>query len=354
MNSEVRENLIDATAPIRIAARIIDSAAVPIALVHRDGQLLGTVTDGDIRRGLLRGVGLDAPVTQVMNARPFTARPDIADDAARKMMQDRSILQLPLVDGAGRIAGLKAVTEIDRRAAAAPSPENLVVIMAGGLGRRLRPITADVPKPMIEVGGKPILATILERFVAQGFRRITLAVNYKREMIENYFGERFLDADLTYLREDRPMGTAGALGLVPDGEKLPLIVVNGDLLARINFHHLLKFHQERGAPATMGVFEYKHTVPYGVVSIADQYFDEIVEKPVHRYFVNAGIYVLAPQTLKLVPKDAPLDMPTLFERVKAGGQPPAVFPLREYWIDIGRMDDLRQAQAEFFGAFPDD
>jgi NDP-sugar pyrophosphorylase family protein len=150
------------------------------------------------------------------------------------------------------------------------------------------------------------------------------------------------------------MGTAGALGLAPRGQTAPMIVMNGDLLARVNFHHLLKFHQEHAAPATMGVFEYKHTVPYGVVTIENQFFAEIVEKPVHRYFVNAGIYVIEPEILDMIPDDRAIDMPTLFERVKSAGRPPAVFPLREYWIDIGRIDDLRQANREFSGAFPTD
>ncbi|MBM3513477.1 MAG: CBS domain-containing protein [Alphaproteobacteria bacterium] len=344
------ENLIATNATISDALRVIDSAAIPIALVHRDGRLVGTVTDGDVRRGLLRGVTPADHVAQVMNARPVTAPENISAADASRIMRQRSILQLPLIDRDGRIVGLKSIAADDNVANAA---DTTVVIMAGGRGTRLRPITEDIPKPMVEVGGRPILDIIVERFVSQNFKQIFLSVNYKREIIEAYFGDgaRF-GAHINYLREDRPLGTAGALGLLPRDIKGPLVVMNGDLLARVNFHHLLKFHQEQAASATMGVFEYKHTVPYGVVQFEDQFFHGIVEKPVHRYFVNAGIYVLDPSARDLIPGGR-ADMPALFERIKAAGQKPAVFPLREYWIDVGRIEDLHQARDDFEGAFPE-
>ena len=338
----IAENLLGPGAPISAAIKIIDGSGAPIALVHDQGRLIGTVTDGDVRRGVLKGIGAHEPIERVMNRRPVTAPADISDLDAGRVMRQRSILQLPLVDREGRVVGLKSMADSDNVAIAA---ETAVVLMAGGRGTRLKPITEDVPKPMVEVGGKPILATIIERFVAQAFSRIWLSVNYKREIIEDYFGDgaRF-GARIAYLRETRPMGTAGALSLVPPTVTGPVIVMNGDVLARVNFHQLLKFHQEQAVSATMGVFEYKHTVPYGVVRFEDQYFQGIAEKPVHRYFVNAGIYVLAPSVLRSIAPDAPIDMPQVFEGLKAAGRAPAVFPLREYWIDVGRMDDLRQAE----------
>lgn len=351
MSVSFLDQLLSDGATIADAIRIIDGSRVPIALVHRDHRLIGTVTDGDVRRGLLRGVTTTDPVARVMNPRPVTAPGDISEQEAARMMRQRSILQLPLVDRDGRIVGLRSIASADNVANAA---ETTVVIMAGGRGTRLKPITEEIPKPMVEVGGRPILATIVERFVSQDFKRILISVNYKRDIIEEHFGDgaRF-GAQIGYLREDRPMGTAGALGLLPREIKNPIIIMNGDLLARINFHHLLKFHQEQSASATMGVFEYKHTVPYGVVQFEDQFFHGIVEKPMHRYFVNAGIYVLDPSTLGLIPADQPLDMPDLFEQIKTAGRRPAVFPLREYWIDVGRVEDLHQARDDYVGAFPD-
>lgn len=349
----VGANLVAATATIADAIAVIDRAGgAPIALVHEAGRLIGTVTDGDVRRGQLKGIGPEQPVTRIMNVRPVTAPAGTSARDAERIMRQRSIMQLPLVDRDGTPVGIHALADSDNVSAAA---ETLVVLMAGGRGTRLKPITEDVPKPMVEVGGKPILSTIVERFVAQAFTRIVLAVNYKREIIEDYFGDGAkFGARISYVREAQQMGTAGALSLLSEPARGPVIVMNGDLLARVNFHRLLKFHQEQAAAATMGVFEYKHTVPFGVVHFDGEAFGGIVEKPVHRYFASAGIYVLAPEVIAGIARDRPTDMPAVFERVKASGRPPAVFPLREYWIDVGQIDDLKQAERDFGSAFPQD
>jgi len=227
------------------------------------------------------------------------------------------------------------------------------------LGTRLRPLTDDRPKPMIEVGGRPILATLIDRFVEQGFTRVYISVNYRKEMIEDYFGDgaRF-GARISYIHEDQARGTAGALALIPERPKRPVIVMNGDLLSKISFAHLLKFHEEHQAAATMSVREYRFTVPYGVVEADGHVLTAVTEKPEHKFFVNAGIYVLSPDAFDLIPADRPFDMPELFTLLLARATEnkaarPAVFPLREYWIDIGRLDDLNQAQREFATLFSD-
>lgn len=364
MPFDFRANLIAPTDSILATLGIIDSHGVPVGLVHEAGRLIGIVTDGDIRRGLLRGVSLNAPVAEVMNRAPITRAAGISDAEAARVMAQHRILQLPLLDSTGRIVALKLLADIaapraaDEGEGAEPpraARDNPVLIMAGGRGTRFRPLIVDEPKPMLEVGGKPILATIIERLVRQGFTRLYLAVNYKRELIEAHFGDgRDFGAAIAYLREPEAMGTAGALALLPAGLTKPLIVMNGDVLTKINLHQLLDFHAEAGAAATMAVREYAFTVPYGVVKVEGQHLAEIEEKPEQKFLVNAGIYVLEPRALDLVAPGAALDMPELFQRIKGRYGPPAVFPMREYWIDVGRAADLIRAHREFGAEFLDD
>lgn len=349
MNRDFRENLVAATATILETLKIIDTHGVPIGLVHDNGRLLGTVTDGDIRRSLLAGVSLSAPVSEVMNTSPITVSAAAADALVLQVMKQRAILYVPMVDDSGRVVGLKALKDLQATGTAA----NPVMLMAGGLGTRLKPLTDEAPKPMLEVGGKPILETIIENFVEQGFTEIFVSVNYKKEMIENHFldGAKW-GAKISYVYETEPMGTAGALSLLPEPPSRPLIVMNGDLLTKVNFNHLAKFHEEHGAPATICVREYKFTVPYGVVEADDHYLSSIEEKPVQKFFVNAGIYVLGPEAVSEVSAGKPFDMPDLLTNLTKTGRRPTVFPLREYWVDIGRVDDLNQARREFNGIFP--
>ncbi|NKB43002.1 MAG: NTP transferase domain-containing protein [Alphaproteobacteria bacterium] len=346
--SAVEDNLITPDRTILETLKIIDTHGVPFGLVHEDGILQGTVTDGDIRRGILAGIPLSDPVAKVMNTAPIAAAGDISDSEAARLMRRSGIGHLPLVDNAGRIVDLKVLKHLD------PKPENgnPVVLMVGGQGTRLQPLTNDVPKPMLEIGGRPILETIVERFVSQGFNEIYLSVNYKAEMIENYFGDgHAFGANISYLREDQALGTGGALSLLPQRPLSPLIVMNGDVLTKVNFSHLIKFHQNHGASATMGVSEYRFTVPFGVVETAAESLKSIAEKPQHTFFVNAGIYVIDPNVLDLIPSDSALDMPDLFQHLLDQGATPTVFPLREYWMDVGQSHDLVQANRDYGEVF---
>ena len=341
--------MVTADAAILETLKIIDSHGAPIGLVHENGRLLGTVTDGDVRRGLLAGVTLSAPISEVMNTVPITAPAGVTDTRALQMMRQHAIYYIPVVNETSVLVDLKALKDLQPAGATA----NPVMLMAGGLGTRLKPYTDDAPKPMLEVGGKPILETIIENFVEQGFSRIFISVNYKKEMIEKHFqdGAKW-DAQISYVYETEPLGTAGALSLLPEPSARPLIVMNGDLLTKVNFNHLVKFHDEHGAPATVSIREYKFTVPYGVVEIDNQFLKMIEEKPVQKFFVNAGIYVLAPEAIDQIPSGKAFDMPDLLKALASRGCRPTVFPLREYWIEVGRLDDLTQARREFNGMFP--
>jgi NDP-sugar pyrophosphorylase family protein len=224
--------------------------------------------------------------------------------------------------------------------------------MAGGLGTRLRPLTEECPKPLIKVGGQPILQTVLEGFRAQGFHKFYISVNYKSEMIEQYFGDgRRWDASIEYLREEKRLGTAGPLSLLPETPESAVLVANGDLLTNLNFARLLSYHTEHRAMATMGVRQYSLQVPYGVIEIDGQCISHIQEKPTEKYFVNAGIYALEPDAVAQIPGKTFYDMPELFEDLIAAGEEVTAFPIQEYWQDIGQPDDLHRAQTDYQTVF---
>lgn len=341
------KTLIQETASIREALQVIDAMRIGL-VTDANRRLLGSVTDGDIRRGLLRSVSLDDPVITVMNVNPHTASAHLTRAEIRALPEASSFRFIPLVDGEGRVVGIEGVVT----ALSPESKRNLVVLMAGGLGQRLRPLTESVPKPMLKVGSRPLLETILMHIAEQGFGRFFISVNYKGEIVKEHFGTGARwNVRIDYLEEDRRMGTAGALSLLPLRPDEPFVVMNGDLLTKVDLLHLLDYHVEQGAEATMCVREYDFQVPFGVVNIHNDRIISIEEKPVQKFFVNAGIYILNPSVLDMVPKDEFLDMPSLFNRLIADGQTTAVFPIREYWADIGRLDDLMRANGEFDEVF---
>lgn len=333
---------LDEERPVSEAIRCIEASGGQIALVlTKEGRLLGTVTDGDVRRGLLRGIGLDAPARTIMNDRPRSMPVGVAMHELLAKLRKEGVLQMPLVDDDGRVVELVAADDL--RAVAVN--DNPVIIMAGGLGTRLRPITETIPKPMIEVAGRPILETIIERFRQQGFSSITLCVNYLAEIIEDHFGDGSRHGvSINYVREEKRMGTAGALSLLDSRPTLPMIVINGDILTSINFNQLLAFHAENNALATMGLNRFQYQVPYGVVEVKDHHIVNFSEKPSFDFFVNAGIYIIDPSLLDSLPRDKFFDMPSLFESVPVERR--AAFPIHEYWLDIGRHDDLERAMQE--------
>ena len=334
---------------IRSAIEAIDSNATKVVVVV-DGEerLLGTVTDGDVRRGLLRGVSLDDPVEKVMNEDPVSHRLNESRDEALQVMREKKIGLIPVLDPDGRVVQLQTQEELLH-----PSlEETWVVLMVGGLGSRLRPLTEDTPKPLLKVGDRPLLETIVRSFARQGFQRIFLSVNYRAELFEAHFGNGAqLGVRIDYLHEDSSLGTAGALRLLPERPPGPVIVMNGDLLTSVDFRHLLDFHNAQSADATMCVRDYHLEVPFGVAVIDEQRLVAISEKPRHHFFVNAGIYVLSPESLEAIPPSGAYQMTDLFQALIDDGKGTTVFPIREYWLDIGRVNDLERAQGDFPSVF---
>ena len=333
--------LIGPTATIRQAIETIDAGGMQIAfVVDADNRLLGTVSDGDIRRAILRGADLNASATQIMNPHPLVARPGDDRDTVLAVMQARQIHRVPVLDSAGRMVGLDVFDELVRPA----RRDNLVVLMAGGRGTRLHPLTTERPKPMLVIGARPILENILLNFIEHGFHRFYVSVKYKAEMVKEHFGDGSnWNVTIRYLEETEAMGTAGCLTLLPETPAQAVVVMNGDVLTRVNLHLLLDFHEHHRASATMCVREYDFQVPYGVVRLDDHRLVGIEEKPIQRFFVSAGIYVLEPAVLKLLPQGTAYDMPTLFEALVQNKMETVVFPIREYWLDVGRHADLEKA-----------
>ncbi len=329
---------------VRDAISTIAANGKQVALVLDDaGRLLGIVTDGDIRRGMLSGVTLDASVSEIMNASPVVAGPDDDTDQLLVTMEHRSIRHIPLVGPDGIVVGLITVDEL-LHPQAATTP---VVLMAGGRGQRLYPLTKDVPKPMLPIGGVPLLEIILRSLGEQGFVNVYISVNYLANVIMDHVGDGSqFGLTVQYIHEDKPLGTAGALASLRGKVREPFIVMNSDLLTQVNLRKMRTFHAKQGVQATIGVREHLFEIPYGVVNLDGSVVESMVEKPLHRSLVNAGIYALDPAILELLEADEYCDMPTLLGRLMAGGNQVAAFPIHESWLDVGRPEDLSQARTE--------
>lgn len=335
---------------IREALELIDRSSKQILLVVDDiGRLIGTLNDGDIRRGLLRGVSIDDTIDVIYFREPTVANVNDSKEYIIRIAAAKKIHQIPIVDNDGNLVGLDILDElISKQTKSTP-----VVLMAGGLGTRLGELTKTTPKPMLHVGNKPILETIIENFARYGYTNFILSVNYLSHVIEEYFGDGSrLGVSIVYIHEQKRMGTAGALSLIRDQLTEPFFVMNGDLLTNVNFDHFHTYHLTQNALGTMGVREYDFQVPYGVVNIDNGKISSIVEKPIHKFFVSAGIYMLSPKVLSMIPKNDFFDMPSLFESMIAKDDANAVsFPIHEYWLDIGRMHDYEQANSEYHKVF---
>jgi dTDP-glucose pyrophosphorylase len=336
---------VSTRATLREVIRVIDEGAVQVALaINDDGVLLGTVTDGDIRRGLLRGASLDTAVEDVMNRDFASLEQGAAEDDALSLMRRETLHQVPVLDAEGRVTHLFLLEELLN-----PQPlPNTVVIMAGGQGRRLLPLTNTSPKPMLLVAGRPMLEIVLQRCLQAGFRNFYISVNHLKEQIIEYFGDGSRwGVSIAYLEEDSPMGTAGALGLLPTPPAEPVVVVNGDVLTRVDFRQLLRFHSEHAASGTVCVRAHDTQIPYGVVTTDGVFLKSVEEKPIITHYISAGIYVLDHDVMQLVPVSERKDMPALLTDAMKAKLPIAVFPIHEYWLDTGHPEALAQANGEW-------
>jgi dTDP-glucose pyrophosphorylase len=315
-----------------------NSAGIAL-VVDTEGHLLGTATDGDIRRALLKGEKLDAQISKYMGRQVITVPEGVKRANVLDMMRARFIEQIPIVDGSGKVVGLHVMREV----IGAMERPNWTVIMAGGRGERLRPLTDEIPKPMLRVAGRPILERLILHLVGYGIREIYISINYLGHVIQDYFGDgRNFGCHIQYLKEDKPLHTGGALSLLSELPSDPLLVMNGDLVTNVDIQELFDFHATHGNIITVGTNDYTHTVPLGCLSIANGRVVSIEEKPVITKTANAGIYVLTPSVLAWVPKNAAFPITNLIEKAISENAQVGAFPIMD-WIDVGEHDQLRQA-----------
>ena len=341
--------LLNPTSTIKEALKVINDGAMQIALViDSEDKLLGTLSDGDIRRALLNDFKLSNSIENIIFKEPTVCNINDTKEKILDVAIAKKLYQIPIIDDDGKLLGIEEVDELLKL----KEKSNKIVLMVGGLGTRLRPLTDNIPKPMLKVGNKPILETIIANFKKYGFVNIILCVSYKSEVIIDYFkdGSEF-GVNIEYIHEDKRMGTAGALSLIRNKLNESFFVMNGDLLTNINFERMMEYHLSNKSVATMGVREYDFQVPYGVVNIDGKDILSIEEKPVHKFFVSAGVYVLDSKSLIFVPDNEFYDMPTLFEKVIEEKLKSVSFPIYEYWLDIGRMEEFEKANDEFYKIF---
>ena len=315
-----------------------------LAVVVDDAaRVMGVLTDGDIRRAALRGVGMDAPVGDLLSAAPLLCTPQQSDDEVREILRAHRLPALAVVDDQSRLVGVRRMADLDPAAVAAA----VGVLMVGGRGERLRPLTDKLPKPLLRIGGAAIVERLIASFRKAGVRDVYLTLNYMAEQFEEKLGDG--DAHgvrLHYIREPEAMGTAGSLSLL-EPPTTPLLVSNGDLVTTVDFAAMVDFHRYHGADITVAGVEYAAQVPYGVLRTADHHLLHIEEKPTLRQLVSAGMYVVQPEVLRYVPKDRPFGMPDLVDAVLHDGRTVTVFPLLERWSDIGTRDEFERVLFEF-------
>ena len=319
---------------------VISDGRLGIALVvDKNDQLLGTVTDGDMRRAILNHVELDAPVSSVMTRRFTMITPEAQPHEALELMHSRSIKQVPVCTSDGRVTGLYVIEDFTEPMCRS----NWAVIVAGGKGRRMWPLTAYVPKPMLPIGNRPILELIVLQLVRHGFLQVFISINHLGEQIMRHFGDgRHFGCSIEYLHEEQPLDTGGALSLLPAKPEHPVLVTNGDLLSNVDLSKLMDYHQAHEASATVCVQEVTYRVPYGVVRYEGDEVVAIEEKPTLKEHINAGIYVLDPHLLTLIPTGQPYPLPCLIEDARNRGLGAKVYFIHEGWMDIGHLDDYQQ------------
>ena len=350
MNSELDQYLIDPGKSLRDVMSGLNLTRGFVVVVDSGQRLLGTVTDGDIRRSILADVDLDQPVDVLLrqpwrHATPLTAPVGTAESKLLQMMTEAKVRHIPLVDASGRVCGVASLEDLVRDYELPLT----AVVMAGGLGTRLRPLTEDLPKPMLPVGGRPLMEHIIGGLRAAGIRKVNITTHYKGELIEDHFGDGSdFGVDIEYVDEEEPLGTAGALSLLEASDE-PFLIINGDIVTKVDLRAMLDYHTEHRADMTVALRHHEYTVPFGVVDIDGVELTGIREKPTQRLLINAGIYLVGPEAAKRVPDRSRYDMTDLIHDAIGDGLKVVGFPVQEYWMDVGQMADYEKAQAEAAG-----
>ncbi|MDC0253338.1 nucleotidyltransferase family protein [Bacteriovoracales bacterium] len=337
--------------PLVNALKLINQGGLGMVFVtDAKFKLKGTITDGDVRRGLLKKETANSSVQTIMNSTPLIITPQDEKGLIFLKAKEKEIKYIPQIDDDGKILDILDTEYFNKS-----DFENPVIIMAGGIGSRLGELTKLCPKPMLKIEDKPILEIIISNLKGHGFKNFFISVNYLSEVIQNYFKDGVhLGVNIKYIEEEKKLGTAGALSLFKKSfltNKLPVIIVNGDLLTKVNFSNLLQFHNEKKTIATMCTKEYEVQIPYGVIDVDNGNIAKVDEKPVHSFNVNAGSYVFSPEAFDYIPFNTYFDMNEVFNLFIQNNEKTSAYPISEYWIDIGHQNDFKKAQIEFSREF---
>ena len=342
MSSEWKNSIVGPNICLREALNVIEKSGYQIAIVAgKNGLLKGIVTDSDIRKGLLRGISLSDKITLVMNTEPTVVNAEFDIYNAKALMKLNHFFHLPIVDGEGRIIGLHVADNLQR----IEDRKECVVIMAGGKGKRLLPLTENIPKPMLPIQGMPMLEHIIMKLQREGFRDVRISINYLGNMIKDHFGDgRRFGVDIRYLEENSPLGTAGVLANLKDEEvNYPILVTNGDVITDIKYHDMLNYALTKDSDGLMAVRTEEWMNPFAVVESSNNRLVGLVEKPIQRNQVNAGIYCVGKKLIGLLKKGKYCDMPDLFVQGLSNNLDLNIYPLHEYWLDVGRPEDYELA-----------
>jgi len=339
-NFLIKKICINKDQSIKEAIINLNKSALQIVIVlNKQKKYLGVITDGDIRRGFIRKISLDKSVEKILRKKSTTVTPNTSRESVKRIMEDKKILHLPIVNSKGIFQGLHLSDDVISNI----KNQNLVIIMAGGYGKRLRPLTLKMPKPMLNYKNKPILEHIIKNFNSEGFVNFYITIGYLANKIKNYFKDGSdVGVNIKYIKEKKPLGTAGSLAFVVNKINKPIIVCNGDLLHKINIQEMLNFHNKKKAFATMAVRDHKVDNPFGVVNTIGSRINGFKEKPVKRYYVNAGIYIFNPKILKYLKKNIKIDMPELFKILIKKRKKALIFPAYENWTDIGTYAEFKK------------
>lgn len=338
------------------AISVMDDEALKMVLVaNSENKLLGTITDGDIRRALIKHLPMKTKISEIMFTEPTYCSKSDSDEKILSVMKSKDILQIPILDEEYKIVGLKTINNLmGEKNISENKFSNPVLIMAGGLGKRLLPITEETPKPLIKLGGRPIIENILIKLINSGFSNFFFATNYQAEKFEQYFKDGSdWGVSIRYLQEEKPLGTAGAIGLLPEKVHEPMLIINGDILTKINYENMLAYHEDNNVDATICVRKQDFQIPYGVVESKNNFVVDIDEKPIKSFFVNAGIYILNPNLLSKIEKNKFTDMPEFLTNQINNKLKIGMFPVHEYWLDIGNHTNLKKAEIDSLELFND-
>ncbi len=340
---EWEKSLVEEGGKIKDVIQSLNSSSSQIVIViSKKQKFIGIITDGDIRRGFLEGKNIEDQFDSLINTNPIIVDNTVSKNEALKIMMKNDIHQIPIIRN-NKIYGLHVIDNV----LAKSEHDNFIVIMAGGMGKRLRPYTEDCPKPMLKVGNKPMLHHIIQKAKEDNFKNFIITTHYLNHVIQDYFedGSKF-GVNISYTNEKEPLGTAGSLSLITPKPKKPFIVTNGDVMTEVKFSDILDFHEENNGIATMAIRQYELHHPFGVVELSDSDVVSFKEKPIYYSHINAGVYVLNPVALKELKKNEFCDMPTLLQRNKLNNKKISAYPMHEAWVDVGREEDLQSIRNE--------